>query len=116
MASFQAKTRWDRQRMREKIKHRSYQFLANPEYGIPKKIAKKFKKLKNIIMASFQVKTGWVRLWVMQKKKKLSFKSIPTRPEIWISKKIAKNGKKKKRNIIVASFQAKTGCNRLRMI
>ena len=71
MASFQAKTRWDRQRMREKIKYRSYQFLANPKYGIPKKIAKKFKKLKNIIMASFQVKTGWVRLWVMQKKKKV---------------------------------------------
>ena len=27
-----------------------------------KKIAKKFKKLKNTIMASFQVKTGWKRL------------------------------------------------------
>ena len=27
-----------------------------------KKIAKKFKKLKNTIMASFQAKTGWKRL------------------------------------------------------
>ena len=107
MASFQAKTRWDRQRMREKIKYRSSQFLANPEYGIPKKIAKKFKKLKNIIMASFQVKTGWVRLWVMQKKKKLSFKSIPTRPEIWISKKIAKNVKKKKETSLWLHFKPK---------
>ena len=84
---------WDRQRMREKIKYRSYQFLANPEYRIPKKIAKKFKTLKNIIIAYFQVKTGWDRLWVMQKKK-LSFQSIPTQPKIGISKKIAKNGKK----------------------
>ena len=51
--------------MREKIKYRSNQFLANPEYRIKKKIAKKFKKLKNIIMASFQAKSRRDKLWVM---------------------------------------------------
>ena len=101
--------------MREKIKYRSSQFLANPEYGIPKKIAKKFKKLKNIIMASFQVKTGWVKLWVMQKKKVIvQIHSNPARNMDF--QKNSKKWKKKKRNIIVASFQAKTGCNRLRTI
>ena len=46
---------------RKKKNYRSYQFLANPEYKIPKKIAKKFKKLKNINIAFFQAKT-WQRL------------------------------------------------------
>ena len=36
MASFQAKTGWDRLRMGEK-KNRSHQFLGNPKYRIPKK-------------------------------------------------------------------------------
>ena len=42
-------------------------------------------------MASFEVKTRRDRLWVMQKKEKLLFRYIPTRPEIGISKKIEKN-------------------------
>ena len=67
MASFQAKTGQDRLRMREK-KNRSYQFLANSEYLKSKKIAKNFKKLKNIIMASFQAKTGQDRLRMRERK------------------------------------------------
>ena len=40
-------------------------------------------------MASFQAKTGWDRLRVMEKKM-LLFRSIPTRPGIGNSGKIAK--------------------------
>ena len=45
MAFFQAKTGWDRLRMREKKNH-SYQFLSNLEYKIPKKNSKKIQKIK----------------------------------------------------------------------
>ena len=60
-------------------------------------------------MASFQAKTGRDRLRVIpKKKKKLSFRSIPTRLETGISKKIAKECKKLK-NIILASLRDGTG-------
>ena len=49
-----------------------------------------------------------------ERKKKFSFRSIPTRPRIRNSKKIAKKFKKSK-NIIVASFQAKMRRDRLSM-
>ena len=65
-------------------------------------------------MASFQAKAGRDRLRVIQKKK-LSFRSIPTRSGIGNSRKIAKKFKKLK-NIIMASFQAKAGRDRLRVI
>ena len=60
MASFQAKIGWKMQRKRENknchsVPFRSYQ-TGNRKF---KKIAKKFKKLKNTIMASFQAKIGW---------------------------------------------------------
>ena len=83
--------------MREKKK---LSFLSVPSLsGIKnsKKIAKKFKKLKNIIMASFQAKTGWDRLR-MREEKKLSFRSIPTRPGIGNSNKIAKKTQKIKKH------------------
>ena len=44
-------------------------FLPDTSDRFPKKIAKKFKKLKNIILDSFQAKTGWDRL----KKRKFFF-------------------------------------------
>ena len=45
-------------------------------------------------MASFQAKTGWDNLRVIEKKKKkLSFQFIPIRFEIGNSQKIAKNAK-----------------------
>ena len=89
--SFSSETGRDRVRMREK-KNGSYQFLANPEYRIPKKIAKKFIKLKTSIWLLLKPKrdgTGWE--W---EKKKKSFQSIQTRPEIGNSKKNSKKIKK----------------------
>ena len=65
-------------------------------------------------MASFQAKTGRDRLRVI-KTKKLSFRSIPTRPGIGNSKKTAEKCKKL-RNIIMALFQGKTGWDRLSVI
>ena len=53
-------------------------------------------------MASFHAKTGWKRPR-KREKKKLSFRSVPTRHEFENSKKIAK----KLKNTIVASFEAK---------
>ena len=42
--------------------YRSASLLPVSKQKIPKKIAKKFKKLKNTITASFQAKIGWKRL------------------------------------------------------
>ena len=56
-------------------------------------------------MATFQAKTGRDQLR-KRGKKKLSFRSVPTRPGIENSKKIAKKFKNIK-NIIITSFQAK---------
>ena len=58
MASFKAKTSWERQRKRENRNFRSDQFLLDPE----QKIAKKFIKLEDTIRASsLQAKTGCER-------------------------------------------------------
>ena len=59
MASFQAIIGWKRPRTRENKNSRSAPFLPDAKQKIPKKIPKKFKKLKNTIMASFQAKIGW---------------------------------------------------------
>ena len=59
MASFEAKIGWEWLRKRENKNYRADQFLPNSLWRIPKKIGKKFKKLKNTIMASFQAKIGW---------------------------------------------------------
>ena len=75
-----------------------------------KKIAKKFKKLENTIIVSFQAKIGQERLRKNEKKKKKkSFLCIPTRLVIENSKKIAKKFKKLE-NTIIASFRTKLGC------
>ena len=58
MASFQAKLGWKRLRKRE---NKSYHFCFVPARRVIenyKKIANKFKKLKNTIMASFKAKIG----------------------------------------------------------
>jgi len=62
-------------------------------------------------MASLHVKTG--RDSQRKRKKKLSFRSVTTRPGTENSQKIAKKFKKLK-NILMASFQAKTGQERPR--
>ena len=60
MASFEAKIGWKRQRKRENKNYRS--FPTRPVREHSKKIAQKFKKLKNTIMASFQAKIRRKRL------------------------------------------------------
>ena len=63
MAYCQAKIGWKRQRKRENkniVPFRSVPTRPVREHS--KKIGKKFKKLKNTIMASFQAKICWKRL------------------------------------------------------
>ena len=79
MNSFQAKIGLKKMRKRE-IK------IIVPFRSVPsryviensKQIAKKFKKLKNTIMASFQVKVGWKRL---RKGENKNYPSVPFLPE-----------------------------------
>ena len=78
-----------------------------------KKITKKLKKLKNIIMNSFQPKIGWKKMRKREIKIIVPFRSVPTRCVIENSKQIAKKFKKLK-NTVVASFQAKIGRKRPR--
>ena len=52
-------------------------------------MAKKFKKLKNTVMTSFQAKIGW-KMVVKERKQKLSFHSVLTQCVIENFKKIAK--------------------------
>ena len=75
-----------------------------------KNIVKKFKKLENTIIASFQAKIGYKRLRKREKKKIVLMYSHPTR-----NRKFQKNSKKIKKkleNPIIASFQAKIGGKR----
>ena len=65
-------------------------FLPNWELKIPKNIGKKFKKLQNSIIASFEAKIGWERPRKGENKKKKSFQCVPTRPVIENSKKNSK--------------------------
>ena len=92
MASFPGKIGWKRQRKRENKNYRSILFLPDVEQKIPKKIAKKFKKLINIVMASFQAKIGWK--W-MRKSESKNYRSVPFLPEAEqkIPKKQQKNSK-----------------------
>ena len=57
MASFQAKIGLKRLRKRENNNYRSVP--TRHEIENSKKMAKKFRMLKNTIMASFQTKIGW---------------------------------------------------------
>ena len=58
MESFEAKIVWKRPRKRENKNYRFVSFLADALWKIPKKIVKKFKKLKNTVMAPFRDKIG----------------------------------------------------------
>ena len=114
MVSFQAKTRQDKPRVIQKKK------VIIPIHSKPaqnrefQKNNKKNQKIKKHHYGFIRSKKGTGQA-KSDTKKKLSFRSIPTRPEIGNSKKIAKKCKKL-RNNIVASFQAKTGWDRLRVI
>ena len=69
-----------KRREREKIK------IVIPFRSVPtlrviensNKIAKKFKKLKNTIMASFQAKTGWKR---PRRRENKNYRSVPFLPD-----------------------------------
>ena len=63
--------------------------LTRPVIENSKKIATKFKKLQNSIIASFQDKIGWERQRKGENKKK-SFQCVPTQPVIENSKKNCK--------------------------
>ena len=58
--------------------YRSVSLLPVSKQKIPKKIAKKFQKLKNTITASFQAKIGWKRL---RKRENKNYCSVPFLPD-----------------------------------
>ena len=67
---------------KEKERNKNYNsvsFLRDAFYIIPKKIAKKFKKLKRPIMATSQAKIGRKRMRKREIKITVPFRSCPTR-------------------------------------
>ena len=78
MASFQVKTGWKRPRKREYKNYRSVSFQPDAKQKIKKKIAKKFKDLKNTIMASFLAKVGWKR---MRKRENKNYRYVSFQPD-----------------------------------
>ena len=83
MTSFQAKIAWKRPRKRKNKNYRSVPLLLDRNRKFQKnskKIVKKFKKLKNTIMAFSQVKTGRKRPRERENIKIIvTFRSNPTR-------------------------------------
>ena len=96
MASFQAKTGWDRLRMREKkiIPISSYP-IWNTKF---RKNSKKIQKIKKHQQSFFKTKTGRDRLSMRGKK---NYRSNPfkTEPEQGIPKKQQKTSKKQKTSL-----------------
>ena len=78
MASFQVKTGWKRPKKREYKNYRYVSFQPDAKQKIQKKIAKKFKDLKNNIMASFLAKIGWKR---MRKRENKNYHYISFQPD-----------------------------------
>ena len=79
----------------ENKNYRFDQFLPNTLQGIPKKIAKKFKKLKKTKLAPFQAKIGWERPRKRENKNYCSDQFLPD-PLQRIPKKQPKNSKNSK--------------------
>ena len=78
--------------MRENKNYLSVSFLPDGQGKIPKKIAKKFKKSKNTVTASFHGKTGWKTLRNGENKNYHSVSFLPDGEEK-IPKKQQKNSK-----------------------
>ena len=74
MASFPAKIGWNRPRKSENKKLLFRYVLTQRVIENSKKIAKKFKKLKNTIMASFEAKLGWRR---SRKRENKNYRTVP---------------------------------------
>ena len=77
MASFQSKIGWRRPRKTENNSYGSVSFLSGTKQKI-KKIAKKFKKLKNTVMNSFQTKISRKR---MRKGENKNYNFVPFIPD-----------------------------------
>ena len=78
MNSFQAKIGWKRMGKRE---NKKLLFRFVPTRCVienSKKITKKFKKLKNTIVASFQAIIVWKR---MRKRENKNYRSVPFQPD-----------------------------------
>ena len=71
MALFQAQSRSEKARKERKSKSLFRSVPTRRVIENFKKIAKKFKKLKNTIMGSFQAKIGW-----KMQRKQMSFRSV----------------------------------------
>ena len=78
MASFQVKIGQKCPRKREYKSYRSVSFQPDAKQKIKKKIAKKFKELKNTIMATFQAKISWK---MMKKRENKNYHYISLLPE-----------------------------------
>ena len=78
MASFQVKIGWERLRRSENKNYCSVPLLPDAKLKIQKKIAKKFKKLKNTTMASFQANIGWK---MPRKGEYKEYRSVSFQPE-----------------------------------
>ena len=65
-------------KQRENINYRMVTFLTDVLEKIKKKIAKKFKKLKNTITALFHAKIGWKRL---RKRENKNYRSVSFLPD-----------------------------------
>ena len=77
---------------REYKNYRSVSFQPDAKQKTPKKIAKKFKNLKNTIMASLQAKIGWK---CMGNRENKNFRYVSFQPDAKykIPKKQLKNSK-----------------------
>ena len=104
MASFQAKIGCKGWRKRQNKHYRSVSFQPLGVIENLKKIAKKFEKLKNIIMASFKDKIGWNR---SRMRENINYLSVPFRSNHIINTKFQKNSKKIKKISLWLHFKAK---------
>ena len=92
MPLFQAKIGCKMPIKREYKNYRSVSFQPDAKQKIRKKIAKKFKNLKNTIMASLQAKIGWK--WMRNRENK-NYHYVSFQPDAQqkIPKKQQKNSK-----------------------
>ena len=104
MASFPAKKGWNRPGKSENKKLSFRYVLTQRVIENSKKIAKKFKKLKNTTWLHFRSKQEGKHRETGNIKIIAPFRSYPTR-----IRKYQKNGQKNSKNTIMASFQAKIG-------
>ena len=71
---------WMENAGKERIQKVSFCFVpTRREIENSNKIIKKFEKLKNTVMASFQAKIGWKRMRKRENKIIIKFRSCPTR-------------------------------------